>query len=83
MADFSRATGKETDVTQAIDDAFENHKWNEEQISKGGLVKDAIKKAVAAAIEHVPASADRTSGIRKLREAQYDFSAAITHDGKH
>jgi hypothetical protein len=66
-----------------IDDIFDYHPWDLEKTSKGTLVRESLKKAYQTILENVPASADRSTALRKLREARMDCNSAITHDGKY
>lgn len=64
-----------------IEDVFRFKPWNEEQIAAGRKVVDALIAAAIVALGVVPAGPDRSTGIRKLREARMDFNSAITHGG--
>ncbi len=81
--DFTRATTLTSEVEAAIDDAFEYHKWTEAQIAAGARVRKALAEAVKVLVADVPASPDRTTAIRKIREARMDANSAITHSGKY
>ena len=71
------------DVEKAIDDAFTYHPWTEEQLAKGVEVRTALATAVKVIVANVPPSPDRTTAIRKIREARMDANSAITHGGKY
>jgi hypothetical protein len=83
--DFTRASrvvqGGETD--KAIDDAFNYHPWTSEQEAKGVEVRLALATAVKVIVANVPPGPDRTTAIRKIREARMDANSAITHGGKY
>jgi len=81
--DFTRASALTPDVEQAIDDAFEDHEWTDEQVKAGAYIREALAVAVKAIVAGAPPSPDRTTAIRKLREARMDANAAITHGGKY
>ncbi len=81
--DLTRATEVTPEGKAAIEDMFEYHAWSEEQLSKGRLIRKALAYAVQAIIESVPPSPDRTTAIRKIREARMDCNSAITHGGKY
>jgi hypothetical protein len=81
--DFVRANELTPEVEAAIDDAFEYHKWDEAKVARGGAVRKALADAVKAIVANVPPSADRTTAIRKIREARMDCNSAITHDGRY
>lgn len=66
-----------------VDDMFEYHRWSEEQIQQGIVVRMALAVAVKTIIRSVPASPDRSAAIRKLREARMDCNSAISHDGRY
>lgn len=83
MSDFTRAVGLNVGVERAIEDAFEYHKWDEEQIKQGGFVREVLLDAVKAIVTHVPPCPDRSAAIRKIREARMDCNSAITHQGKY
>lgn len=80
--DFTRATHLTPEVAQAIDDAFDYHEWDERKINQGRAVRAALAEAVKVIVENVPPCPDRTTAIRKIREARMDANSAITHDGR-
>lgn len=81
--DFTRATKLTPEVAAAIDDAFEYHAWTEEQVVSGKYIRHALADAVKTIVEHAPPGPDRSSAIRKIREARMDANSAITHGGKY
>ena len=81
--DLTRALSLTPAVEAAIDDAFEYHRWNEEQTAHGCAVRNALAEAVKVIVAHVPPSPDRSAAIRKIREARMDANSAITHGGKY
>lgn len=77
-------TDEEVDaVIDAVDDQYTYHPWNMEQVEKGNHVRAALKQAAVAIIKNVPAGPDRSTALRKLREARMDANSAITHNGKY
>jgi hypothetical protein len=80
--DFTRATELTPEVEAAIDDAFLYHKWTPEQVEAGNNIRTALANAVKAIVAGAPPSADRSSAIRKVREAGMDANSAITRNGK-
>jgi hypothetical protein len=81
--DFTRATELTPEVSGAVDDAFEYHKWTPEQVEAGIAIRRALADAVKAIIAGAPPSPDRSAAIRKCREARMDANSAITHGGKY
>jgi hypothetical protein len=81
--EFTRAAKMTPEVSAEIDKAFDYAPWNEDQRARGKWVKDALANAVKTIVEHVPPCPDRTTAIRKIREARMDANSAITHDGKY
>lgn len=81
--DFTRAHGLTPEVATAIDDAFEYHAWDARKVEQGRAVRAALAEAVKVIVENVPPCPDRTTAIRKLREARTDANSAITHDGRY
>lgn len=81
--DFTRASELTPEVEQAIDDAFEYHKWDDRQVSAGVEIREALAFAVKTIVQYAPPCPDRTTAIRKLREARMDCNSAITHGGKY
>jgi hypothetical protein len=81
--DFTRATELTPEVDAAIDDAFEYYPWTKEQEEDGVLVRKMLATAIKLIIGHVPPCPDRTTAIRKIREARMDCNSAITHGGKY
>jgi len=65
-----------------LHDAFEYHKWDDEQTKIGTEVRAALEEAARVIIINVPECADRTVALRKIREARMDANSAITHRGK-
>lgn len=72
-----------TITKEEVDDVFEYHKWNEDQIKLGAGVREVLATAFKTIIELVPPSADRSAALRKIREARMDCNSAITHGGKY
>lgn len=83
LADFTRADHLTAAVERAIEDAFEYHPWDQEQIQQGAKVRESLALAVKVIVEHVPPCPDRSAAIRKLREARMDANSAITHHGRY
>ena len=81
--DFTRATEVTPEVSAAVDDAFDYHKWTPEQIEAGSKIRKALADAVKAIIAGAPPSPDRSAAIRKIRESRMDCNSAITHGGKY
>jgi hypothetical protein len=81
--DFTRATELTPEVEAAIDDAFDYHKWTDEQVAAGSKIRKALADAVKAIIAGAPPSPDRSAAIRKCRDARMDANSAITHGGKY
>lgn len=77
------ATYMDDDIDKIIEDMFTYHPWNQDQVTKGGLVRNALSAAVRVIIANVPPGPDRTTAIRKIREARMDANSAITHGGKY
>lgn len=77
-------TATEEEITELVDEVFDYKSWSGQpaKIEASREVVDALKAATVAVIKHVPPSPDRTTAIRKLREARMDCNSAITHDGK-
>jgi hypothetical protein len=81
--DFTRAVETTEEVKQAVRDAFEYHPWDPDQVEAGSRVRAALVSSVVTIINNVPPGPDRTTAIRKLREARMDCNSAITHNGKY
>ena len=81
--DFTRATQLTPEVEASIEDAFEYHKWDEAKVTAGAGVRRVLAEAVKVIVRSVPPSPDRTTAIRKIREARMDCNSAITHDGRY
>lgn len=81
--DFTRATELTPEVNEAIDDAFDHHQWDEAQTAASQLVRQALSTAVKMLVKYVPPCPDRTTAIRKIREARMDANSAITHNGRY
>jgi hypothetical protein len=81
--DLTRATEVNPEVEKMVYDMFTYHPWGPEKTQAGNPVRDILSKAVLAIIQNVPPSPDRSTAIRKLREARMDCNSAITHGGKY
>ena len=81
--DFTRATSLTPEVEASVDDAFEYHKWDQDQVEQGKRIRAILAEAVKVIVRDVPPSPDRSAAIRKLREARMDCNSAITHHGKY
>jgi hypothetical protein len=81
--DFTRAKTVTPEVEAAINDAFEYHKWDDAQVEQGKRVRAILAEAVKVIVRDVPPSPDRTTAIRKIREARMDCNSAISHSGKY
>ena len=82
-ADFTRATELTLEVEKQIEDAFEYRAWNEDQTQSGHQIRRALANAVKAIVAFAPPCPDRTTAIRKIREARMDATSAITHGGRY
>ena len=71
------------EVRAAIEDMFFYHSWEKAQERAGAQVREALAAAVAVIVENVPPCPDRSTAIRKLREARMDANSAITHRGRY
>ncbi len=81
--DFTRAKELTPEVSKAIDDAFLYHPWTPSQVQQGKVVVEALANAVKVIVANVPPGPDRSTAIRKIREARMDANSAITHNGKY
>lgn len=81
--DITRAKELTKDVDNAVDDMFFYHRWDDDQVARGALVRESLSEAVREIIINVPPRPDRTAAIRKIREARMDCNSAITHGGKY
>lgn len=70
-------------VNDIVDDMFEYHAWDAEQLARGAEVRAALANAAKVIIVNVPPGPDRSTAIRKIREARMDANSAITHGGKY
>lgn len=83
VVNINFATEANSTIRDIVDDMFEYHPWTEEKIAAGKAVREALVQAVKVIIDNVPPSPDRTTAIRKLREARMDCNSAITHEGRY
>jgi hypothetical protein len=86
FSDFTRARTLTPEVALSIDDAFDFYSWKDwtdQQAMAGSAIRLALAEAVKAIVAGAPPSADRSSAIRKVREAWMDANSAITHAGKY
>lgn len=71
------------EVQAAVEDLFEYHPWTPEQAEAGKRIRRVLADAVLQIIRDVPPGPDRTTAIRKIREARMDANSAITHGGRY
>jgi hypothetical protein len=83
MMDINREKQMTPEVESAIIDMFEYHKWDDSKIDAGSAVRQALIDAVKIIVARVPPGPDRSTAIRKIREARMDANSAITHGGKY
>lgn len=81
--DITKATSLTPEIEKEIEQMFEYQSWNDAQISKGKIIQSYLIAAVKVIIENVPSCPDRSTAIRKLREARMDCNSAITHNGAY
>ena len=80
--DFFRAMILTEEVKEQIVDAFEYHPWDADQVARGAKVRIALENAVAAIVENVPATPQRTRAINHIIDSRMLSNSAITHRGK-
>lgn len=83
MIDLNRATSATQEVMDTVNDQYTYHPWDEEKIIKGQRVRTALQDASLVIIENVPPGPDRSTALRKLREARMDANSALTHNGRY
>jgi site-specific recombinase len=83
MVDLNRAGSLTPEIEAQIDDMFEYHAWDVSKQGAGLVVRRALAEAVKLIVVNVPACPDRSTAIRKIREARMDANSAITHGGKY
>lgn len=79
---LNRAEKVTDEIALHVDDMFAYHPWSQDQTAKGLAVRRSLAEAYKVIIENVPASQDRSTALRKIREASMDCNSAITHGGK-
>jgi hypothetical protein len=83
FSDFNKADKMTPEIEAAVRGAFDYQPWSMEMQIKGNLIREALANAVLVIVEQVPQGPDRTTAIRKIREAWMDCNSAITHGGKY
>jgi hypothetical protein len=76
--DFNRMTKLTPEVECEIEYAFRYQPWTAGQIAASGEIRRALAHAVGVIVQNAPPCQDRSSAIRKLREACMDANLAIT-----
>lgn len=66
-----------------VEDAFLYHSWDRDQTNQGDAVREGLIVAARAILRNVPPCPDRSSAIRKIREARMDANSGITHRGRY
>lgn len=80
--DITRSVGG-VESQAEVEKMFLYHPWDAAKTAKGDQVRKVLAYAVTVILEQVPPCPDRSSAIRKIREARMDCNSAITHDGKY
>lgn len=83
MPDFTRATELTPEIEATIDDVFEYHKWDVNQVLEGTHVREALARAVKVIVANVPPCPTRTRAINNIVDARMLANSAITHRGKY
>lgn len=68
---------------EQISDVMDYHEWTPQQIEDGVKIREALGVALKIIVDTVPPCEDRSTAIRKIREARMDVNSAITHSGKY
>lgn len=82
MVDILRADKCTPELEETIAEMFEDKPWDGDQIGHVHNVRYAMIVAIRTIIANVPPCPDRSTAIRKIREASRDCNGAITHHGK-
>jgi hypothetical protein len=83
FSDFNQADKMTPEIEAAVRGVFNYQPWSMEMEMKANLVREALANAVLVIVEQVPPGPDRTTAIRKIREARMDCNSAINHGGKY
>lgn len=81
--DLNRATFVDEDVDTEVDQLFVYQAWDDKQMDGGIRIREALAKAFKTIIAFAPPCPDRSTALRKLREARMDANSAIAHRGKY
>lgn len=81
--DITRATSVGLEIEEELQKMFEYQSWDDVQKARGRVVRAVLIAAVREIINNVPPSPDRSTAIRKLREARMDCNSAISHNGAY
>ncbi len=84
LSELNRATSsniEEPELTSLVQDLFSYRPWNEEQIAKGAIVKNALAEAYKAIILNVPSGPSRTRALNCLVDARMLANASLSFDG--
>lgn len=80
---LNRATELTPAVNTAIHDLFWHHDLDENQYEAVRVIREALVAAIKEVIRVVRPCPDRSTAIRKIREARMDCNSAITFRGKY
>jgi hypothetical protein len=78
--DITRAISLTPEVRDAIHQTFQYQKWEQHQVERGELVRDACAAAVVAIVATVMPSPERTRAINHIVDARMLANAAITFE---
>lgn len=71
------------ELEEEINHLFDYHPWSPKQTEAGQLVRSSLAKCIKDIVAVIPPSADRSTAIRKIREARMDCMSALTHEGRY
>ncbi len=71
------------EVAKLVRDQFDYKPWDDEQKTKGAIIRSALVQVTLTILQTVPPCADRSVALRKIREARMDCNSAISHHGKY
>lgn len=81
--DLNKVKDYDEEVDMELRNQFTYHPWTPDQLASGERIRDILIRASATIIANVPPCPDRSTALRKIREARMDCNSAITHNGKY
>jgi hypothetical protein len=83
MTDLKRVDAVTKEIVREVHELFTYKKWDENQVTRGTFVRDALVDAFLVILEQVPSCPTRSRALNLIIDCRMLCNAAITHEGKY